>query len=76
MERVTTSRAVMGICHMQVCAIADATDTEILAHCNRHNPAGTRAGWTRVIRAQDDPHACGPGPCDDHAGRLHFLVEC
>lgn len=66
---------ILGVCYMQVCAVADATDGEILATCNRQNPAGTQAGWRRVVR---DYHGRAQGPvvCAQNPGRVHFLVEC
>lgn len=38
MDRVLVIRTFVGICHMQVCAVNDATDEEILAVCNHANP--------------------------------------
>lgn len=79
--RVEVSRAIVGLCGMQVCACKDATDPEILAVCNRDNPSGTSCGWTHVIRKVesdtmwDDPSAL-PVQCHDDRERLHFLVSC
>jgi len=66
---------------MQVCAADDATDAEILAVCNRENPAGTQNGWSHVIRETDDSKLGqeankAPVACADHPGRTHFLVVC
>lgn len=77
MERVVLTRAFVGLVHMQVCAVADATDDEILAVCNRENPAGASGGWSLVCREDNDfwgPTA--PVACADDPGRLHFLVAC
>lgn len=74
MDRVTVSRSVVGICHMQVCAVADATDAEILKVCNGENPSGTQAGWTTVIREGEDNQR--PVQCQSLGDRLHFLVSC
>ena len=74
MARVDVSRPYVGICHMQACAVKDASDAEILAVCNRENPSGTSLGWTTVIREgakQQEPVACEQAP-----ERLHFLVSC
>lgn len=83
MERVIITRCMVGICHMQVCAVNDATDEEILEKCNRENPSGTSHGWGTVVRTVekdggifDDPSML-PKPCADHSEtRTHFLVAC
>lgn len=69
MDRVVITRAVVGICHMQVCAVADATDDEILVICNRENPSGTMHGWSDVCR---NDHVL----CEERRERRHFLVSC
>lgn len=74
LARVAVTRAMMGICHMQVCAAKDATDEEILEVCNRENPAGTTNGWSSVTRGQDEKTK--PVQCQGHADRLHFIVGC
>ena len=79
MNRVEVSNPILGICHMQVCAVKNATDDEILAVCNRDNPAGTSNGWSTVVREPDPDSlfkAPGPVQCKDHEDRLHFLVAC
>ena len=76
-ERVVITRTMVGIVHMQVCAVADATDDEILSICNRENPAGTSNGWSHVCREDDEYWGkTEPGPCADHSGRVHYLVHC
>jgi hypothetical protein len=75
MERVTVNRAIVGICYMQVCAVPEATDEEILAFCNAKNIAGTTRGWVTVYRA-DCRNEQRPVVCDDHPERFHFLVAC
>jgi hypothetical protein len=70
--RILVTRAMCGICHMQVCVVKDATDEEILEVCNRENPAGTSLGWGTVCRG--DEHA--PVICDDDPERLHLMVSC
>jgi hypothetical protein len=72
MHRVMILKGIVGICHMQVCAAADATDEEILTVCNRENPSGTTNGWLSVIREGDG----APVTCADDAGRTHFLASC
>ena len=75
--RVVVSRPMVGLLAMQVCAVDDATDEEILEVANRDNVCGTTNGWVTVIRNQDDyPKESHMGPCDDHPGRTHFLVLC
>jgi len=75
MERIVITRPMVGICYMQVCAVLDATDEEILAVANRENPAGTTGGWMEVLRAPTE-HAAGPTTCADDPGRLHLLLAC
>ena len=75
--RVVLTRAVCGIAHMQVCATKDATDEEVLAFCNRANPAGTQHGWSHVCR--EDSEFWGktaPVACGDNPERLHLIVAC
>jgi hypothetical protein len=75
--RVVVTKPVVGICHMQVCVVNDATDDEILAVCNRESPSGTQHGWSAVRRSDDaEWGAVGPVPCQDDPARTHFLVEC
>jgi hypothetical protein len=77
--RVVVTRGMVGVCHMQVCAVADATDEEILAICNRENPAGTSGGWSTVHRSSRPGSVFGnegPVACADDSARTHFLVSC
>jgi hypothetical protein len=78
LERVVVSDPVVGLCYMQVCAVHDATDAEILAVCNRENPSGTSCGWSAVCRstAPEDWRRRGPVACAEHPDRQHFLVAC
>ncbi len=57
---------------MQVCAVADASDAEILSVCNRENPSGTSMGWSVVVRSGDNE----PVTCEQYVERRHFLVSC
>lgn len=81
MPRVEVTRQCFNMFTMQVCAVNDATDEEILAVCNRENPAGTTHGWSEVIRDPDGSLGKegnkAPLPCADHPDdRTHFLVLC
>ena len=78
--RVVVTRPFVNLFTMQVCAVKDATDDEILSVCNLENHAGTSNGWARVIREHGDEGSASsaPGPiqCADHGDRMHFLVVC
>ncbi len=80
LPRVEVTRPFAYIFTMQVCAVDDATDDEILSCCNRKNPSGTTNGWSKVIRNPSgrlgEGENTAPVSCDDHAGRTHFLVLC
>lgn len=75
--RVIVTKPYLGLLHMQVCVVADATDEEILEVCNRDNRCGTEFGWVTVLRgstaelAQQAPIACQSNP-----SRVHLLVRC
>lgn len=71
-DRVHITRPVLSVCHMQVCAVSDATDDEILEVCNRMNPSGTSNGWSEVVRSGHG----APVQCEDESWRTHFLVVC
>jgi hypothetical protein len=75
MERVVITQPVIGICYMQVCAVEDATDKEILAVCNYQNPSGTSLGWGKVCR-EDADECLRPLQCQEFPGRKHFLIMC
>ena len=75
-ERVVVTRPMIGLLYMQVCAVDDATDEEILEVCNRNNPAGTMNGWGIVIRNDKEYPNLNPVACQDIKGRTHFLVAC
>ncbi len=79
--RVIVTSMFVNICTMQVCAVADATDDEILETCNRENRSGTSAGWSEVIRTADPDSIFKdenklPVTCGDNPERKHFLVLC
>lgn len=72
MDRVVVTIPVMGICHMQVCAVKDATHEEILEVCNRENFSGTSNGWNEVCA----DNGREPIQCEDDENRIHYLVSC
>lgn len=76
MERVVVSIPFAGLCYMQVCAVADATDEEILEVANRENPAGTENGWMEVARENDENEQKRPVQCADDPNRTHFILTC
>lgn len=82
MDRVEVIQGVFAMIGMRVCAVADATDEEILAACNSQNTAGTQSGWTTVVRASegDDSMFAGPNKvpkqCAEYGDRMHFVVLC
>jgi hypothetical protein len=73
-KRVVVTIPFHGLTAMQVCAVDDATDQEILDVCNKENKAGTTNGWVRVYRSEGKP--ISPGPCAEIPGRTHFIVCC
>lgn len=76
MPRVLVTAPFVGICHMQVCAVEDATDEEILFACNSKSPSGTSNGWAEVVRDSDPVENMRPKACSQEPGRVHFLVAC
>lgn len=77
MDRVLVIRTFVGICHMQVCAVNDATDEEILAVCNHANPSGTTNGWVDVCKEDDEFWGkVAPVQCNDNPDRIHYIVAC
>lgn len=61
---------------MQVCAVADATDEEILEVANVENPSGTRNGWSKVAREDYENENARPVVCADDPNRKHFILIC
>ena len=80
-QRVIITCSFCNIYTMQVCAVKDASDEEILDVCNKGNPAGTANGWAKVIRGRDNTLLSmerneEPVTCESYPDRLHFLVLC
>ncbi len=71
-ERVIVTRPMIGLLYMQVCAVADATDEEILTVANCDNLCGTSQGWVKVVRRGDG----APVQCQDYPDRKHFIIHC
>lgn len=67
----------VSLLYTLACAVADATDDEILAACNAENYCGTSMGWCFVVRdtVMAGPNG-GPLPCADDPSRVHYLVGC
>jgi hypothetical protein len=80
MNRVIITRPMLGLCGMQVCAVKDATDEEILSVCNLENPSGTSNEWSIVVRNIDEDSSIGseslPVQCEQEPDRMHFIVIC
>jgi hypothetical protein len=76
MNRVMITNPMIGICYMQVCAVHDATDEEILEYANKHNPAGTTHGWAKVARENHERENFRPVVCDEDPDRRHFILIC
>ena len=78
MDKIVVTRAILGICHMQVCAESEATDEEILGVANSENPSGTTHGWCEVKRTlkDDESEKMLPVKCKDDPKRTHYLLVC
>jgi hypothetical protein len=76
MNRVMITKPMIGLFYMQVCAVKDATDEEILEVANRENPAGTTNGWSTVAREDHENKEIRPVVCDDNRNRKHFILIC
>lgn len=70
MERVEVTQAMIGICHMQVCAVKDADTEEVERGANAQNPSGVGA----CILSQDEDKA--PVVCGDDPNRIHYILNC
>ena len=71
-----------GFRAMTVCCVKDATDEEILSHCNKTNPQRTEGGWHTVINSEEDctkndvDKGAKPGQCVECPERVHKSVLC
>jgi hypothetical protein len=72
MERMIVTNPMIGIVRMQACVEKECTNEEILAFCNRENPAGTRLGWCEI--SNDEPW--DPVDCADDSNRKHVIAIC
>ena len=72
---VVVANPMIGLCHMSVCCIKQATKTEILRVCNAMNPSGTKAGWGKVYDSKAAKN-CKPVKCEEYPNRVHKLVAC
>lgn len=72
MKRVIVSR--VGVFNLQVCCVKDATDEEILEYAERHHPCGTRAGWSKPQRDNEENPNLNPVPCADDSDRIHLIL--
>lgn len=81
-ERIITTMPFAGLRAMQVCAVADVTDEELLAFGNKDNPQMVTGGWHHVVRSVKDCKKLGvnenavPGDCKECPGRKHFILVC
>ena len=81
-QRVLVTMPYAGFRAMQLCAVADATDEELLAECNKDNPQLVTGGWHHIIRSLEDCKKHGinenavPGDCVECKGRKHFIAVC
>jgi hypothetical protein len=74
--QVEITKPMIGICYMQVCAVKDATDEEILEVANAENPSGTSNGWSTVAREDHEDERMRPVTCDGDENRKHFILIC
>jgi hypothetical protein len=73
MERVAPYA--IGLVHTSVCAVDDATPSEIRGAANREAPTGLDHGWEISLEdfASGERNGC---PCNEHDGRRHWLLVC
>lgn len=76
-KRVEVTIPFLGLCFMQVCAVKDATDEEILEVANYENPSGTMNGWVKVAREDNEDRInLWPVDCEEDKDRRHFIIIC
>ena len=72
----TTTARVQVIQHLalslQVCAVADATEEEIVREANRQMPCGTPLGWLFTDGSRD----AGRVACAHDPHRVHVVLGC
>lgn len=79
-KRVRVTKPLVGVAYMQVCAVKDATNEEILEVCNRENARATRMVWIHVVRENEPKEHfwttehMRPVSCSNDPERVHFLV--
>ena len=76
LDRVIVTRHIIDACHMQVCAVKNATDKEMLEVANAENPAGTTGGWSTVLRDNKNTLKTAPVECNNDPERIHFILQC
>jgi hypothetical protein len=72
MDRIIITKPFLGIFNMQVCAVNDATEEEIIAFANDTNPSGTTLGWTHISYGSKQE----PVKCADDPNRIHYILVC
>lgn len=72
MDRIIITQPILGIYNMQVCAHKDVLEEEILEYCQKHNPSGTKNGWTSISYEENQ---C-PVKCNDNPDRIHYILIC
>lgn len=63
-----------GLTHCSVCSALTGKETE--SWLNENEPSGTKANW---VLSGDKEFASGephPRPCEEKAGRMHYLFVC
>lgn len=65
-----------GICNASVCAASGLSLEEILRRVNGIHPSGTAHGWAKSPSETFATGQSNPCACQDHPGRIHFLLEC
>jgi len=76
MKRVIVTKPIIGLCYMQVCAVTDATDEEILDVANAENPSGTKNGWVEIAHENHPNTNAHPITCADDPERVHYILIC
>lgn len=72
MDRIITTRGVLGFAQMQLCAVEDVSIGELITFANKDNPSGTDQGWVQV--ELDNKQA--PIQCEKYPERKHYILTC